>query len=142
VVLCKTSDVDGDSVTETKLHNYLLSKSVRLDDNGFQVTIPITYTDTDAISSYGLWTVQGEVHPEMNQLTGLSLIKIPLTLKNSFVEKSNYNCLMSRNIKNYNNPELVFTFDSATTDAMYADIYADIHNLLEWVQGDFKQFLA
>jgi hypothetical protein len=143
VALRKKADVEGTNVetganpTEFK---FPVNYKVQLQDNGTDIIKPIDLSDTVARPSYHLWGVNSKVYPSSDFLLGFPVVYIPLS-ETAFADHGEDDCLGSRNLASYNNPELVLTFDALDADYT-CDVYGMIHNILYQQRGDIRVFIG
>jgi hypothetical protein len=132
-------EVDGTSVANTDLWNFIPPTRFWLEDNGQQITNYIDSQDT-AYAKFGDYQLQNRMYP-----TGIIGFKVPTMnfCEEQYVEPSDDGCFGSRNFSKYNNPRLIVQYDSGFDASLdgYCDIIACIHNLLIFQNGDLRIYL-
>jgi len=122
-----------DNASGRDLEAWQFPNRAYLRDNGTAITNNVIPT------TYGTYRELNEAHP--NGEYGRKCIVFNFA-HNKLIEASNKDCFGSRCFANYNNPELVLEWDSATGDAYYCDVRGYIHNVRIEKQGDFRKYLA
>ena len=127
VTLRPTTSLDVNATLD--LQNYVLADQIYLTDNGTAFTVP---RDITANNFYLLNRINRACFPDSQY--GLPMMVVPFVREEHVMASKNH-CLGDRDFSEYNNCELNLVFNSAISSALYCDIRAVGHNVLEYNKG-------